>query len=276
MSPELWECVIDAVEILPGEWRGYESILSCTLVCREWTPRSQFCLFRCVLLGSAKTASKFMNTISTVPALGRFVQTFFLRPSPKEKESNGWICKVFQVLPPLLTNLYELRLEGLPTLHPVFHALSSRFTTVKSLSIQYPDTQEQSFREVIQIINGFKNLEKLDIFAAQNTQDLCYWKQLNNLKSLKVDYLGTRSTQDVYSWLLESKACSPNSLKKLSLSLLPNDSLETIVLKYSQSLQSIQINILSIELIDESEYKQQLYLGSIQESNSVYRLFSFL
>lgn len=266
MLPERWkiplevcEKIIDGVEIFQWDVSGYQTLRACALVCRAWLPRSRICLFRFVRLDSARTASRCMSTVTTSPGLGQLVQTLCVSPSTKDKTFNGWICKVLQVLPPLLTNLYELHYWYLPTVHPVFHMLSSRFTTVKSLLIRCFFPQMLSFREIIQIVNGFKNLEKLIIYAKQKTPGLCYWKRPCQLKTLIADNWNEHSNQDIYSWLEKSVDKKTVSFQKLYVPLFSNIIFEPIFENHLKSLQSLQLDILDNVNYSECKYTNLIW-----------------
>lgn len=252
--PKRWRMPLEVCEKvindLPGYWEDHKDLWACALVCRAWVPRSRICLYRKVTLRTAKTASRFTTTICSSSAkcssstLGQLVYTLRVCPSDGDQEFNGWICKAFQALPQLLTNLYELQYEDLPVLHPSFHLWSPKFTTVKSLSILcFHHHQKQTFREIVQIVNAFKNLEKLDIFAKQKTLGLCYWKQSCKLRSLCADSDDSNSSQEISSWLLKDNTSQLKLLKKFSLAINLDilENWKTILENYTQSLQSLQL-----------------------------------
>lgn len=270
MPLEVCEKVLGA---LSGRLGDYRTLSACALVCRAWVPRSRISLYQHVELYSAKEASRFTTTICSSStnncssALGQLVYSLHIGSFRRDREFNGWIYKAFQVLPPLLTNLYHLDYFDLPVLHPSFHLWQSKFTTVRSLSILCSPDQKQSFREVVQIINAFKNLEKVEIYAKQKTLGLCYWKKSCRLKSLIVGSSDNNSTQDIGSWLLKDNARQMNSLNKLSLCLSSNILWRTILENYAQSLQSLDLDIWSGYIDIKSKLK--FYLGFCLQSKFV-------
>ncbi|KAJ3482636.1 hypothetical protein NLI96_g6853 [Meripilus lineatus] len=70
-----------------------------------------------------------------------------------------WIYKVLIQLPHLLVNLSTLALFELPTLHPRFIRLVSRFKTVKGLTLWA--LNNQSFSEINQVINHLPQLKSI-------------------------------------------------------------------------------------------------------------------
>lgn len=80
----------------------------------------------------------------------------------------NWIYQVLTRLPSLLVNLSNLSLCQLPTLHPRFVHLVSCFKTVKTLRLWR--LSDQSFREVIQVVNGLPQLRCLHVVE-------CRWEQ---------------------------------------------------------------------------------------------------
>ncbi|KAJ3492328.1 hypothetical protein NLI96_g3 [Meripilus lineatus] len=71
----------------------------------------------------------------------------------------NWIYKVLPQLLPLLVNLSFLSLHHLPTLHPLFVRLISCSKTIRSLFLS--DLENQSFNEIIQVINRLPQLRSI-------------------------------------------------------------------------------------------------------------------
>ncbi|KAJ3482147.1 hypothetical protein NLI96_g7164 [Meripilus lineatus] len=136
----------------------YSMLCALASVCRALVPRSRICLFRAVTLTSDERASKFLATISNDPAFGKLVYILRIDCKGDQQGKYGWIYEGLKILPSHLTNLNELQYMDLPVLHPLFHVLSPKFSTVRSLIIE---GSNQTFRETVQIVNGFKNLERL-------------------------------------------------------------------------------------------------------------------
>lgn len=143
------------------DWRG--TLYSCALVCRDLFPKSRMYLYREVWLDDKRKANNLTNTIMTSPHLGKYVRRLRI---DLQDEHEGWIYKAHQVLPPLLPNLYHLEYHRLPCLHPLFLVLASRFGIVTSLRLQ--GLQPRTFREIVRVLNGFKNLQRLEVECAWN------------------------------------------------------------------------------------------------------------
>ncbi|KAJ3473915.1 hypothetical protein NLI96_g12755 [Meripilus lineatus] len=147
MLPERWRIPLEVCEKVIDEagktdwFEGYPTLPNCALVCRAWTPRSRIRLFQVANLTSEEGASKFLAVLSISPEYGQLVRTLYIDCSNDDTGSHGWIYQALRILPSLLTNVEELGYQHLPTLHTLFHVLSPKFTTIKSLWI----TQANAF-----------------------------------------------------------------------------------------------------------------------------------
>lgn len=233
---EVCEQVIDQVALFRvlNWWQRYDTLHSCALVCRSWVPRSRVRLFHSVWLNSKRRASSFLAALSISSGLSQFVQELWIAGSRKKGNSDGWIYDVLRILPKLLKNLHGLIYENLPTLHPIFVPLSSRFTTVKSFAFYgSSDLKSQSFREVIQLVNQFKNLRELTISASWTvTPSPSAWRGRSHSLS-KCHLLQENEAR----WLAASR--STRSLSKLSSPYCPE--FEDILQHCSSTLQVIEI-----------------------------------
>ncbi|KAJ3482629.1 hypothetical protein NLI96_g6847 [Meripilus lineatus] len=70
--------VIDYAETLGS----IPTLCACSLVCRDWVPRSQHHLFRCVRLCTTVEADAFLDTIARHPHRAQLVQLLSISPSP--------------------------------------------------------------------------------------------------------------------------------------------------------------------------------------------------
>ncbi|KAJ3475147.1 hypothetical protein NLI96_g12033 [Meripilus lineatus] len=164
---EVCEKVIDESDAGGSYKERCTNFCAFALVCKSWVPRTRIHLFRDVYLDSAQQSTKFLATLSMSPGFCGYVEELTIDCSNSPNESNGWIYILLRTLPSRLTNLQRLSYNSLPTLHPTFFVFSRNFTSVKSLVLF--GLNSQSFREVVQIINGFPNLLALRV-------DNCIWK----------------------------------------------------------------------------------------------------
>ena len=153
---------------------------ACSLVCRSWVPRSQHHLFRQVQLRTSIQAHAFLDAVRHCSHKAQMVQYLGISPVslPSSLSSSepwrdrrevkpttippcyyDWIYKVLIQLPHLLVNLSILALFELPTLHPQFIRLVSRFKTVKGLTLWA--LNNQSFSEITQIVNHLPQLKSI-------------------------------------------------------------------------------------------------------------------
>ena len=141
---------------------------ACVLVARSWVPRSRIHLFRRIKLDSDLRSTQFLDSLTKLPGLGEYVRFLIIWPSSDERESSGgWIFRAINTLPPLLPHLYELSLENVPDLPPVYIAVLSRFRTIESLRMYEID--RHSLQEFTQLINRFPRLRRLCV-------RYCRWK----------------------------------------------------------------------------------------------------
>lgn len=177
---EVFEHVVGFVGFtLSGEkWAfgiGYAKTLhSCTLVCRDWVPKSRIQLYKLVVLDNKRRAVGFATTVAAAPPLGQYTQE--LRVNLKEKHED-WIYMIHQILPPLLPNLSRLEYSQLPSLHSVFFSLAPRFKSISSLRIY--SLKSWSFREIARLLNGFPNLKALEVECEWGSPSPFYCRPTN-------------------------------------------------------------------------------------------------
>ncbi|KAJ3473419.1 hypothetical protein NLI96_g13009 [Meripilus lineatus] len=146
-----------------------KTLHSCVLVCRDWVTKSRIQLYRKVILDHKQQADDFIETVSTNPKLGEYVQILEINPGARDRSDNDtrdWILRAHDILPPLLPRLFHLGYSRLHILRSPFIHISSKFKQVPSLSIS--DMGHQPFQEVVHLFSGFTNLQKLEIWD-------CYW-----------------------------------------------------------------------------------------------------
>lgn len=127
----------------------------------------------------------------------------------------NWVYEVLTALPPLLTNLSILDLMNLPALHPSFVCLVSRFTTIRTLRLYF--VMSQSFREIIQVVNGLPQITTLHMYHCSWTRPAHFYpsKRLR----LQIFYIKTLPDSpglqwDVFNWMRSSQCLS--TLRTLS------------------------------------------------------------
>lgn len=140
---------------------GPSDLLSCSLVCHAWVHSSRRHLFHTLELDSER-ASKFLAMITAAPVIGQYVIDLTIDGSTSRAEiSDGWIYDVLQKLPAILSNLTQLVLRSLPSLHPISSALFLQFRTVKMLKLH--SFNNQTSRDVKRIAEAFRNVQVLEI-----------------------------------------------------------------------------------------------------------------
>lgn len=219
LPKEVWERVIGWIPFYnePG-WSHHskvsrETLCSCSLVCRSWLHRCQLHLFYIVELSNSQQALTFLTVIGSSTSIGRSVSDLVIGPPNADSEEalktpcyNNWIYTVLTTLPPILTKLRRLEFRNLPTLHPMFIGLASRFQTIHGLGLT--NLINQSFREIIRLVNRFSHLHDLDLSNCQWVHPAhCYTGKQFELRKLQV---GTHDTcsADVPKWLISSHSAS--------------------------------------------------------------------
>lgn len=246
---EVCERVID--HIYEASWGYRYSLFACALVCRSWAPRSRFNLFHSVALDLEQSASRFIATVSTSPKLGEYVRE--LQISLHEQHGQ-WLYRLLQVLPPLLPNLYRLEYQHLPPLHPLFFVLSSRFSNVKSLAFSY--MRGLTFKEIIQVLDRCKSVEKLVLFDCRWTKSGFFASTRGcKLVELHAYEMPPECTNLVSRW---STARSSLSLETVSLVLTlphPNEPtcLVDLLRRHTSSLRDLSLEIQMLQSVKKGD-----------------------
>lgn len=202
--------------------RRKRTLYSCALVCRSWVPKARICLLRSVKVGNGRTAASFTASLQATRPLGVYVHELSIgvedhkeRDDPPDggesgptgsTSASGWIYQFVQVLPPLLPKLERLEYWNLPILHPLFYSLSSKFTSIQSLYLS--DFRTQSFRDILQLINRCKNLQKLTVSE-------CHWQLPSSfspsrygqrcLTDFALNLTSRECENDMCNWLTRSR-----------------------------------------------------------------------
>lgn len=251
-------------------WR--KSLYSCSLVCRDWVPKSRIHLFRWVELCSEHTAICFMSTIMATPQLGQYVRMLDIDAGGKHSD---WFYRVHWVLPQRLPSLIHVTYARLPVLHSSFFILPCRFD--KIISLEFRISEEQSFREVVRILNRFTKLQKLVIKGYKAGSFFC--RDLHDQEGLlSVDICGVSrytptSVDDVCHWL--TKKLPPRSLNWLTLRLdnryTSSRYVRELLVMHSETMKRLEITIGLFDLkkrpndlgIEDSQYNSILFLGCV-------------
>lgn len=224
-----------------------KTLYSCALVCRDWVPKSRIHLFRSVGLNNRQQAGCFMTTVSTIPQLGEYVQA--LEISLRDDS----LYRIHQVLPPLLPRLAHLQYSHLPVLHPVFIVLASRFKMVTSL--RFDDFERQSFREVVQILNRFPHLRKLELSGCSwKSPGLFYCRRQKRGKhaipvQLSVStfepstFKGFGQAGDTIQWLMKKQSFNTLNEYRCNSTTDQCNNLHDLVATHAESLKRLELNI---------------------------------
>lgn len=151
LPPELWDNIIDLVSSLYNDsWR--RDVFACCLVCRAFTPRCRFQLYRHIDLRSAGNLAQVVDILTQYPALCQRVGYLIIDATTSIDQS--WVSTVPFRLPlsQFSTQLgVTLRLRGidLSLLHPNTHRAFTRMprciAAVVLDDIQYSNAQLARF-----------------------------------------------------------------------------------------------------------------------------------
>lgn len=227
LPTEVWERVIDWVPHYHGSDHHppfkceNETLIVCALVCRSWLPRSQTRLFQIVKLSNARQAEAFLDVITRSPSIRLRISTLILSPKPPATSTfeviparsqpdlstspgyYNWFHRILNTLPVLIVNVMKLQLENLPMLHPVSIALLSRFKQVQVLL--FKDCSQQSFTEIIRLVNRFSHLHTLDLYQCNWRRSAhCYSGKQHNLKRLGLTMIQEANAADTLTWITSS------------------------------------------------------------------------
>lgn len=144
-----------------------KTLLSCTLVCRAWVTKSRIYLYRRIVLFRQQKATKFIDTVTSSPLLGEYVQSLLFAPS---YEDMNWVSTVHRVLPTFLPNVHFLIYDRLPPYQSPFVALASGFKNVTCLVLRYPNSR-WTFQQVARLLNGFPKLKMLQTIGVDMETD---------------------------------------------------------------------------------------------------------
>ncbi|KAJ3478331.1 hypothetical protein NLI96_g9834 [Meripilus lineatus] len=178
------------------------------------------------------------------PQLGQYVRMLDIDAGGKHSD---WFYRVHWVLPQRLPSLIHVTYARLPVLHSSFFILPCRFD--KIISLEFRISEEQSFREVVRILNRFTKLQKLVIKGYKAGSFFC--RDLHDQEGLlSVDICGVSrytptSVDDVCHWL--TKKLPPRSLNWLTLRLdnryTSSRYVRELLVMHSETMKRLEITI---------------------------------
>ena len=146
-----------------------DTLVACSLTCRDWRPRAQTHLFRAVSLSSTKyeqcNIKNFQSLLAQHPALSPFIRTCTVRDTPSPPAKSPSLHNTpFQLLS-MLPQLKHLRLFT-GTFYPppsiAFDACMRRSSSIARLWIH--KVAFYSVKDLRQMINGCWNLKELQLW----------------------------------------------------------------------------------------------------------------
>lgn len=105
LPQELVENIIDELASLQlplGEVTtllSREALISCTLVCRNWLPRSSHFLFRKLSISTHESCARFLSVLQGSSRLARYVRELSLKDLPDTQEGAGALDALMSTLP---------------------------------------------------------------------------------------------------------------------------------------------------------------------------------
>lgn len=221
------------------------SLLDCCRVCRSWVPGSQHLLFVVVALQNGPRALAFIDTVTHSPSGVRpWVECLTIWPPGFPYGTRAappcyydWIYRAVAALPKLLTNLHRLSLEHLPPLHPTLIPLVSHLNSIQRLDLL--DLENQSFRDIVRLVNRLHKLRALEVRSCKWTQPLRFYagRQLH-LESLDAD----PPLNTLKDWLISTQSTSAlRALRYRYLRATEIVDLVTILKASAASLQFVEL-----------------------------------
>lgn len=161
---EVIESIIDAVSGMIYHYNvyiqdQYRIWRTCALVCRAMTPRSQYWLFRRIVLESTHQVSHFMEIARRNPKVCEYTQELIIGIYTDEQPS--WVSNIPILLAPRMINLTTLWLEGdlLSGSHAIFTQALTAFKRLRRLELY--QNYFFSFGHCARFIHAFPNLDHL-------------------------------------------------------------------------------------------------------------------
>jgi len=168
---EVMERIIDLVGELFYEHTDvyrqdlYTMWKACALTCRAMTPRSQFWLFRSIIVCSHSQADSLSQLLRKNPKVGEYSRSLTIAgPSDGGSGKPGtWISWIPILLAPRMTHLQELWLEGdvFSGSHPIFPMAVTAFKSIRRLELN--GTKFSTFGHCFRFIRAFPRLDYLGV-----------------------------------------------------------------------------------------------------------------
>lgn len=225
-----------------------DALYACCLVCKSWVPRCQFHLFFRVELSNSRQAQSFFDILAHSPSVSKGVKTLVISPSrpiPDETPKTppafyNWVYTALFTLPSLLTELWQLVFRELPTFHPNFIRLAPQFQSVRILFLNV--SFGLSFREIVQLVNRFPELQVLQLWQCHWTQPAhCYPKKQHPLRVLCV-VTGGDCRSDALNWMSSSRCLSAlRSLIFYSVDTLHIAKLDCVLQQCTRNLRYLRV-----------------------------------
>lgn len=132
---EVWEIVIESL------WYHPQTLISCTLTCRAWHPKSRHCLqsLRQARLHCVKDLNALVDEVVHSPDRARCLRELRIVVDTKDTSSTPtWVSKVTLTLPSKLPRLTALELSGIQSVafDPLGVQVVSAFKTITSLTFE--------------------------------------------------------------------------------------------------------------------------------------------
>ena len=244
---EVFEHIIDMIAEVSNR-RDHDELeervhglYACALVAWSWVPRSRIHLFRHVRLESDWGTTRFLNSLTRSPVLGKYVRFLIISAFDDTKESPcGWIFRAISILPPLLPHLHELALQALPVLHPVCIAVLSRFRTIESLELSY--IHRHSLQDIMHFINRFPQLRRLRVWGCEwEVPGRLYKGKAHNLFTLELESRYPTRVSSLMEWAIASD--STGSLTTLcACSDVPDSALDRVLQTCRSTLRELHLD----------------------------------
>jgi len=180
---EIIEHIIDLVQELPHDDDHvydadlYPILKACALTCHGMTPRSQYWLFRRIILSKQSQADRLTEILRKNAQVARYTRSLTIQKLSHEGPGvqSTWISWIPQLLGPKMTNLKTLYLVGdvFSKCHPTLSMALVAFKCVRRLVLN--EVQFSTFAACARLIRGFPRLEHLSlaVLSPQNRRTSC-------------------------------------------------------------------------------------------------------
>jgi len=247
--------------------------MACALACRVMVARSQYWLFRRILISTKRQAESLVQILRNDPKPAEHTRRLMIVGSLTNDHlgQKTWISWIAQFLAPRMVNLFELYLENdvFSTSHPSFPMSLAAFKSVRTLTLM--DVRFSSCGHCTRLVRAFPRLTHLRLGSADlgpaSQRPLNLWhshktrSRESKITHLEIQEIPREPSMKYFTkWFMSSQ--HHNSLRTLSVNLPGNehDSPMTNVARCAPNVRSIFLVLYGDSPVPGFEHCKQLQM----------------